>query len=152
MTRLTRTMLFVPAARPAMIAKAAASAADAVCIDLEDSVPPEAKAPARANAATAFRELDFGRRVRMLRVNGLDTPYAYRDVVDVVEAAGDRIDLVMLPKAGSAQDVAFWIRCSRRSKRTAVSRGGSGSRRRSRRRRGFCMRARLRARRPGWRR
>jgi citrate lyase subunit beta/citryl-CoA lyase len=100
-------MLFVPAARPAMIAKAAASAADAVCIDLEDSVPPEAKVPARANAATAFRELDFGRRVRMLRVNGLDTPYTYRDVVDVVEAVGDRIDLVMLPKAGSAQDVAF---------------------------------------------
>jgi malyl-CoA/(S)-citramalyl-CoA lyase len=105
--RLTRTMLFVPAGRPPMMAKAAASAADAVCIDLEDSVPPDAKAAARVNAATAFRDLDFGRRVRMLRINGLDTPFAYRDVVEVVETAGDRIDLVMLPKAGSAQDVAF---------------------------------------------
>jgi citrate lyase subunit beta/citryl-CoA lyase len=100
-------MLFVPAARPPMIAKAAASAADAVCLDLEDSVPPDTKAAARQNAVTAFRGLDFGRRVRMLRINGLDTPFAYRDLVDVVEAAGDRIDLVMLPKAGSPQDVAF---------------------------------------------
>ena len=76
-----------------------------MCIDLEDSVPADGKAAARVHAAAAFRELDFGRRVRMLRINGLDTPFAYRDVVDVVEAAGDRIDLVMLPKAGSAQDV-----------------------------------------------
>ena len=60
------------------------------------------KAASRAQRACgAFRELDFGRRVRMLRINALDTPFAYRDLVDVVEAAGDRIDLVMLPKAGS---------------------------------------------------
>jgi len=105
--RLERSMLFVPASRWTMIEKAAASAADAVCLDLEDSVPPEEKAAARANAVRAFRELDFGRRVRMLRINGLDTPFAYRDLIDTVEPAGEGIDLVMLPKAGAASDVAF---------------------------------------------
>jgi citrate lyase subunit beta/citryl-CoA lyase len=107
MTRLTRSMLFVPAARPPMIEKAAASAADAVCIDLEDSVPVDQKAAARANAGRAFRELDFGPRVRLLRINALDTPFAWRDLTEVVEAAGDRIDLIMLPKAGRPRDVEF---------------------------------------------
>lgn len=107
MLRTERSMLFVPASRWPMIGKAAASAADAVCLDLEDSVPDAEKPPARENAVRAFRELDFGGRLRMLRVNGLDGPFAYRDLIDVVEAAGDRIDLIMLPKAGSAADVAF---------------------------------------------
>jgi citrate lyase subunit beta/citryl-CoA lyase len=106
-TRLERTMLFVPASRPDMIAKAATSAADAVCIDLEDAVVPEQKAASRANVARAFSELDFGPRLRMFRINSLDTGFAYRDLIEVLEAAGDRIDLVMLPKATSAQDVAF---------------------------------------------
>jgi citrate lyase beta subunit len=104
---LTRTMLFVPAARWPMIEKAAQSAADAVCLDLEDSVPPDEKAAGRANCVRAFRELDFGRRIRMFRINGLDTSFAYRDLIDVVEPAGDRIDLVMLPKAGRPRDVHF---------------------------------------------
>jgi citrate lyase subunit beta/citryl-CoA lyase len=107
MTRLTRSMLFVPAARWSMIEKAAASAADAVCLDLEDAVPVEEKAAARTNCVRAFRELDFGGRVRMFRINGLDTPFAYRDLIEVVEAAADAIDLVMLPKAGRPHDVAF---------------------------------------------
>ncbi len=105
--KMERTMLFVPAARWSMIEKAVASAADAVCLDLEDSVPDTEKPAGRANAARAFRELDFGPRLRMLRINGLDTPFAYRDLIEVVEAAGDRIDLIMLPKAGAAKDVAF---------------------------------------------
>jgi citrate lyase beta subunit len=105
--RLTRSMLFVPAARWPMIEKAAASDADAVCLDLEDSVPPDGKPAARENVARAFRELDFGTRVRMFRMNALDTGFAYRDLVEIVEASGDRIDLVMLPKAGSPADVAF---------------------------------------------
>jgi citrate lyase beta subunit len=100
-------MLFVPASRPDMIPKAAASAADAVCIDLEDSVVPEAKAASRAHVVDALRSLDFGERTRIVRINGLDTPYAYRDLVEVVEAAGDRLDLVMLPKVGAARDVVF---------------------------------------------
>jgi citrate lyase beta subunit len=105
--RLTRSMLFVPAGRWPMIEKAAASAADAVCLDLEDSVAPADKAAARANIVRAFRELDFGTRLRMFRINALDTPFAYRDLIEVVEGAGDHIDLVMLPKAGSPGDVAF---------------------------------------------
>lgn len=105
--RLERSMLFVPASRWPMIEKAARSEADAVCLDLEDSVTIDDKPAGRANAIRALRELDFGSRVRMLRINGLDTPFAYRDLIDVVEAAGDRLDLVMLPKAGSGKDVFF---------------------------------------------
>ena len=105
--RLTRSMLFVPGSKPAMMAKAAASEADAVCLDLEDSVVPDEKAPSRRHIVRALQELEFGARVRMLRINALDTPYAYRDLVDVVEEAGDRVDLVMVPKVGSPGDVAF---------------------------------------------
>ncbi len=107
MTRLTRSQLYVPASKPAMIAKAAASAADAVCIDLEDSVTLGEKASSRSNVIQALKEVDFGRKVRMFRINALDTPFAYRDLVEVVEAAGDRVDVVMIPKAGSARDLHF---------------------------------------------
>ena len=106
-TRLTRSMLFVPASRPAMIEKAAASSADAVCIDLEDSVAPSEKAASRANVIHAFETVDFGSRVRMVRINGLDTPHAYRDLVDVIEAVGERVDLVMVPKVDSPGDLSF---------------------------------------------
>ena len=106
-TRRERNMLFVPAARWAMIGKAAASAADAVCIDLEDSVPAAEKEASRANVVKAFTELDFGKRTRMYRINAVDTGYAYRDLIEVVEAAGDRIDTIMLPKATRAADVQF---------------------------------------------
>jgi citrate lyase beta subunit len=101
------TTLFVPASRPEMIAKAAASAADAVCIDLEDSVAFADKAPARDNVVQALTALDFGRRTRVVRINAVDTQFAYRDLVDVLESAGDRVDLIMLPKAGAARDVEF---------------------------------------------
>jgi citrate lyase beta subunit len=101
------TELFVPASKPEMVAKAAASAADAVCIDLEDAVAPAGKPAARGQAVEALTGLDFGRRRRILRINAVETPFAYRDLVEVVEAAGDRLDAVMLPKAGSARDVEF---------------------------------------------
>ncbi len=100
-------MLFVPGSRPDMMAKAAASAADAVCLDLEDSVTPDEKPASRGHVVRALRELDFGDRVRLVRINALDTPFAYRDLVEVVEAAGDRLDAVMVPKVGSARDVWF---------------------------------------------
>jgi citrate lyase subunit beta/citryl-CoA lyase len=100
-------MLFVPASRPAMIPKAAASAADAVCLDLEDSVAPDEKPAARAHVVQALETIDFGHRVRMFRINGLDGPFAYRDLVDVVEAAGDRLDVIMIPKVGSPREVVF---------------------------------------------
>ena len=105
--RYIRSMLFVPGSRPAMIAKAAASAADAVCLDLEDSVLPDEKAASRGNVVRALREIDFGPRVRIVRINSLDTEYADRDLMDVLEGAADLVDVVMIPKAGSAADVAF---------------------------------------------
>jgi citrate lyase beta subunit len=101
------TELFVPAARPEMMAKAARSAADAVCLDLEDSVTLEDKAAARGYVVQALNTLDFGRRTRVVRINAIETPLAYRDLVSVVEGAGDRLDLVMVPKVGSARDVEF---------------------------------------------
>jgi len=100
-------MLYVPASRPPMIEKAAPSDADAVCIDLEDAVIVDEKAASRANVVRAFRELDFGRKLKAFRINALDTPFAYRDLVEVVEEAGDRIDVVMMPKAHLPQDVRF---------------------------------------------
>jgi citrate lyase subunit beta/citryl-CoA lyase len=105
--RFVRSMLFVPGSRPAMIEKAAMSAADAVCIDLEDSVAPDEKGAARANIVAALKDLDFGNRTRIVRVNALDTPFTYRDVVEVVEGAGDRLDLLMLPKVESPRDLGF---------------------------------------------
>ncbi len=100
-------MLFVPASNPSMIAKAAASSADAICIDLEDSVAENEKPSARAHVIAALNTLDFGTKIRKFRMNAMDSAHAYRDLVDVVEAVGDRIDLVILPKASSAFDVEF---------------------------------------------
>jgi citrate lyase subunit beta/citryl-CoA lyase len=78
-----------------------------VCIDLEDSVPASEKEASRANVIRAFAKLDFGSRARMFRMNAVDTPYAYRDVIEVVEAVGDRLDLIMTPKVGSPAQVQF---------------------------------------------
>jgi citrate lyase beta subunit len=106
-SRQVRSLLFVPGSRPDMIQKAAESAADAVCIDLEDSVTPADKASARRHVVDALRRTDFGRRLRMVRINGVETPFAYRDLVDVVEEVADRLDLIMIPKVGSPRDVMF---------------------------------------------
>jgi citrate lyase beta subunit len=103
--RLERSVLLVPASNPGMIAKAAASDADAVCIDLEDAVAPREKEASRAHVIHALAHLDFGHSLRMFRMNALDTPFAYRDLIEVVEAAGDHLDLVMLPKADRPEDV-----------------------------------------------
>jgi citrate lyase subunit beta/citryl-CoA lyase len=100
-------MLFVPAAKWSMLEKAAASGADAVCMDLEDSVPASEKEASRRNVIRALRELDFGRKTKIFRINGLATQFAYRDIIEIVEAAGDRIDCVMLPKAESVSDLHF---------------------------------------------
>jgi citrate lyase subunit beta/citryl-CoA lyase len=102
-----RSMLYVPGFRPDMVAKAAASAADSVCIDLEDAVGVGDKAEARRRTIQSLRELDFGGRIRMVRVNGIDTPFCYRDIIEVAEEAGDRLDRFMLPKAHTVEDVAF---------------------------------------------
>jgi malyl-CoA/(S)-citramalyl-CoA lyase len=103
--RLNRSQLSVPAVEPKFFAKAAASAADIVMLDLEDAVPVDRKDQARENAIAALRELDWRGKTLSLRINGLDTPFMYRDVVEVVERAGDKLDLLMIPKVGTASDV-----------------------------------------------
>ncbi len=103
--RLERSVLLVPASNWNMIQKTAASPADAVCIDLEDAVTVDEKEASRANVVRAYRDLDFGGKLRMYRINGLDTHYAYRDLIDVVEAAGDCIDLIVVPKVNRPEDV-----------------------------------------------
>ena len=103
--RLERSVLLVPASNWGMIQKTAAARADAVCIDLEDAVAPDEKEASRANVARAYRELDFGNKLRMFRMNGLDTHFAYRDLVEIVEAAGDCIDLVVVPKVNRPEDI-----------------------------------------------
>src|SRR5215472_14374764 len=105
--RLERTMLFVSATRWPVIEKAVASSADAVCIDLEDSVAAEQKASSRANIVRAFRDLNFGPRIRIFRINEVDGPFAYRDLIEVIEAVGEHIDAVMVPKVNSTDDVVF---------------------------------------------
>ncbi len=103
--RLNRSELAVPGSQPKLFAKAAASEADIVFLDLEDAVAPDDKVAARANVIRALNEIDWGKKAISVRINGLDTPYMYRDVVDVVEQAGARLDLVMIPKAGTAADI-----------------------------------------------
>ena len=83
----------------------AASAADVINLDLEDSVAPADKDEARKNIIAATRDIDWGAKDLSVRINGLDTPYWYRDVVDLLENAGDRLDQIMIPKVGSAADV-----------------------------------------------
>jgi len=100
-------MLFVPATRWPVIEKAVASAADAVCIDLEDSVAADQKASSRSNVIRAFQELNFGPRIRIFRMNEVDGPFGYRDLIEVAEAAGAQVDVVMVPKVNSRDDVVF---------------------------------------------
>ena len=102
--RLTRSELVVPGATPALFEKAARSAADVVILDLEDAVAPDDKVNARENVRTALNEVDWGARTIGVRINGLDTHYMYRDVIEVVEAC-PRLDLLVIPKVGMAADV-----------------------------------------------
>jgi len=88
-----------------MFEKAAASDVDVIFLDLEDAVAPDEKEQARRNIIKALNEIDWGRKSMSVRINGLDTHYMYRDVVDVVEQAGERLDLIMIPKVGTAADV-----------------------------------------------
>ena len=103
--RLHRSELAVPGSSPQLFEKAAKGAADIIFLDLEDAVAPDDKEQARKNIIQALNDIDWGNKTMMIRINGLDTHYAYRDVVDVVENAGDRLDLILIPKAGTPQDV-----------------------------------------------
>ncbi len=103
--RLNRSELAVPGSNVRFLEKATQSPADIIVFDLEDSVAPDEKPGARRNVIEAIKSLDWGGRTLSVRINGLDTAYMYRDVIDVVEQAGDRLDLIMVPKAGTAADV-----------------------------------------------
>jgi malyl-CoA/(S)-citramalyl-CoA lyase len=103
--RLHRSELAVPGSNIRMLERAPALGADIVMLDLEDAVAPDDKAQARLNIIDALREEDWSGCSVSLRINGLDTHYCYRDLVDVVEEAGDQIDTIMIPKAGCAGDV-----------------------------------------------
>jgi len=103
--RPNRCQLFGPGSRPALFDKMAASAADVVNLDLEDSVAPADKPAARANIIAAISGVDWGRKTLSVRIHGLDTPFWYRDVVDLLEQAGDRLDQIMIPKVGCAADI-----------------------------------------------
>ncbi len=103
--RPNRCQLFGPASNTKLFAKMAASDADVINIDLEDSVAPSDKDTARANAIEALNTVDWGEKHVSVRINGLDTPYWYRDVVDLLEQAGERLDQIMIPKVGCAEDV-----------------------------------------------
>lgn len=103
--RPNRCQLFGPGSNTKLFPKMAASAADVINLDLEDSVAPSDKDTARANVIEALNTVDWGTKYMSVRINGLDTPYWYRDVVDVLEQAGDRLDQIMIPKVGCAEDV-----------------------------------------------
>ena len=103
--RPNRCQLFGPGSRPAIFEKMAAAAADVINLDLEDSVAPDDKAEARRNIIAAIGDIDWGTKTLSVRINGLDTPYWYRDVVELLENASDRLDQIMIPKVGNAADV-----------------------------------------------
>ena len=103
--RLNRSELAVPGSQPQMFEKAAKSDVDVIFLDLEDAVAPDEKLQARKNIIKALNEIDWGTKSMSIRINGLDTHYMYRDVVDIVEQAGERLDLIMIPKVGTAADV-----------------------------------------------
>ena len=103
--RPNRCQLFGPGSNTKLFAKMAASAADVINLDLEDSVAPSDKDSARANVIAAISDVEWGNKTLAVRINGLDTPYWYRDVVDLMEQAGDRLDQIMIPKVGCAADV-----------------------------------------------
>lgn len=103
--RPNRCQLFGPGSNTKLFLKMAASAADVINLDLEDSVAPNDKDVARANVIEALNTIEWGNKYMSVRINGLDTPYWYRDVVDLLEQAGDRLDQIMIPKVGCAADV-----------------------------------------------
>ncbi|MFO7804220.1 MAG: L-malyl-CoA/beta-methylmalyl-CoA lyase [Paracoccaceae bacterium] len=103
--RPNRCQLFGPGSNTKLFEKMAASAADVINLDLEDSVAPSDKDQARANIIAASHDVDWNTKHLSVRINSLDTPYWYRDVVDLLEQGSDRIDQIMIPKVGNAADI-----------------------------------------------
>ncbi|MGA2939243.1 MAG: CoA ester lyase [Syntrophobacteraceae bacterium] len=102
---LRRSIISVPANREKMVSKAFKLDADVIMLDLEDSVPVNEKEEARKRAISTFREQDWGGKVRSVRINAMDTPFAYRDIIDVVEEAGEYIDTMVVPKVDDPAEI-----------------------------------------------
>jgi len=105
--RLHRSELAVPGSNPRMLEKAPTAGADIVFLDLEDAVAPDDKVQARKNVIEALNELDWSNTAVSVRINGLDTHYCYRDLVEVVEQAGDKLDTILIPKVNTPADILF---------------------------------------------
>jgi malyl-CoA/(S)-citramalyl-CoA lyase len=104
--RVQRSELAVPATSEHFFERAARDPADFVFLDLEDAVAPVRKPEAREIAIRALNELDWGNKTLAVRINSLDTEWAHRDIIEVVSRS-PRLDLVMIPKVGTAFDVQF---------------------------------------------
>ncbi|MFC4532467.1 HpcH/HpaI aldolase/citrate lyase family protein [Sphaerisporangium dianthi] len=125
--RSRRSCLAVPGSNPRFLEKAQGLPADEVFLDLEDSVAPQAKEQARKNVVEALREGDWAGKTRVVRVNDLTTAWTYRDVIDVVEGAGDALDCLMLPKVEDAVQVAWLdLLLTQIEKATGLPVGGIG--------------------------
>jgi len=105
--RLHRSELAVPGSNTRMLEKAPTAGADLVFLDLEDAVAPDDKVQARKNVIAALNDLDWSNTAVSVRINGLDTHYCYRDIVDVVEQAGDKLDTILIPKVNIPADILF---------------------------------------------
>ena len=103
--RLNRSELAVPGSNPGLFEKAAKSSVDVIFLDLEDAVAPDEKEQARKNIIEGLNDIDWNTKVLSVRINGLDTHYMYKDVVDLIEKAPGKLDLIMIPKVGTISDV-----------------------------------------------
>ena len=111
-SRLHRSELAVPGSNPKMFEKALKSNADYIFLDLEDAVSPNDKIDARKNVINAIKEYNWREEGKTIsiRINGLDTHYMYRDVIEIIEEVGDRVDTLLIPKVGSSSDV-YMVDC-----------------------------------------
>tara|TARA_B100001057_G_scaffold307342_1_gene307444 strand:- start:185 stop:1123 length:939 start_codon:yes stop_codon:yes gene_type:complete len=111
-SRLQRSELAVPGSSPEMFEKALNSKADYIFLDLEDAVSPMDKVTARQNVIKALKEINWREKGKTIsvRINSPDTHYMYKDLIDIVEEVGEKLDTVLLPKAGTASDV-YMIDC-----------------------------------------
>jgi citrate lyase subunit beta/citryl-CoA lyase len=105
--RIRRSELSTPGTSDKMIAKAAASEADLVFLDLEDAVAPSAKVGARKNIIAGLNDLDWGSKTRSYRINSVDTKWCHDDIIEVVSSAGANIDVIIIPKIKGPRDVWF---------------------------------------------
>ena len=106
--RLRRCELSTPGSNEKMIEKALGTDADVVFLDLEDAVAPNQKVEARGKVIQALKILNWGKKTRAIRMNNIETEYAYQDVIEVVEKAGEYLDLIIIPKVKAARDI-FWV-------------------------------------------